>query len=43
MDVKVTVITLHHSIAEVDAETTGDTLRDVEAKALPSTLADRVE
>ena len=43
MDVKAPVITLHHNFAVVDAETAGDTLRDVEAKALPNTLADMVE
>ena len=35
------LITLHHSFAEVDAKTTGDTLHDVKAKALPDTVADR--
>ena len=39
---KARVITLHHSFAEVDAKTTGDKLRDVKAKALPDTLAERV-
>ena len=41
VEVEARVITLHHSFAEVDAKTTGDTLGDVKAKALPDTLAER--
>ena len=42
MEVVTLVNTLHHSLAEVKAEKQGDTLRDLEAKALADTLADRL-
>ena len=32
--------TMHQSLAEVEAETPGDTLRDTEAEASSGTLAD---
>ena len=34
------VNTMHHSLAEVEAERRGDTLRDVEVEASADTLAD---
>ena len=42
MEVVTLVNTLHHSLAEVEAEKRGDTLRDLEAKALADTMADRL-
>ena len=41
--VKALVCTLHHSLAEVEAATPGDTLRNVDAEALAETLADRLK
>ena len=35
--------TLHYSFAEVEAKTSGDTLRDVEPKVLVETLANRIK
>ena len=34
--------TLHHSLAEVETEKRGDTLRGLQAKALADTLANRL-
>ena len=34
--------TLHHSLPEVETEKRGDTLRDLQAKALAATLANRL-
>ena len=34
------VITMHHSLAEVEAEKGGHTLRNVETEALTNTLSD---
>ena len=42
MDAEAPVITIHHNLAEVKAETPGDTLRDVETDASANTLADRL-
>ena len=42
MAVVTLVNTLHHSLAEVEAEKRDNTLRDLEAKALADTLAYRL-
>ena len=42
MEAKALVITMHHSLAEEEAETPGDTLRDVETEASADTLGDRL-
>jgi len=39
---KAIVITMHYSLAEVETETPGDTLPDVEAEASSNTLAARL-
>ena len=42
MEPKALVNTMHQGLAEVEAETSDDTLRDVEAKESANTLPDRV-
>ena len=40
MEVEALVITLHHSLPELEAETPGDKLRDVKASNVAETLTD---
>ena len=40
VEAKALVIAMHHSLAEVEAETPGDTLHDVETEASADTLGD---
>ena len=40
MEGEAPVTTMHHSLAQVEAEKAGLTLRDVESEALTNTLAD---
>ena len=42
MQAEVLVITMHHSLVEIEAETPGNTLRDVETEASADTLAHKL-
>ena len=43
MEVETLVNTLHHSLSEVEAGKSGDTLRDVDTDVLVDTVADRLQ